>query len=392
MKLSILVFGVILIIGFANTSLHGQDKAELNSAALSWQDQIKELVEGEIVEEKLPSLQVAIGKDGALLFEEGYGFANLEHQVKATALTKYRTASISKWLTGTAVMSLVEDGLLDLEKPVQEYCPQYPEKQWSINTKQLLSHSAGIRNYANHYAMLAQATDESRDEIEAWVNKDRLTTYTRFTDVIKPLDSFKDDPLIFEPGTDHQYTSFGYRLIACVMQGAAKENYRKIMQERIFDPLEMVNTVDDDALDIIPHRAATYQRRNSGLSRANFRDISENLPAGGHLSTAGDLVKFAMAFNAGKLVGKESIAAMSQQPLDKEGNEMNVGYGHGVDLIGGFPNSLGHSGSQQGSSTLIVLLPEQDIAVAVLCNASSWRDAKVIVQGILDIVDGEFGK
>ena len=354
----------------------------------TWQDAITALANAELKSTGLPSLQIAVGYKGKMFFENAYGFSNIETKTLATTKTQYRTASISKWFTGTATMKLVEQGKIKLDEPIQTYCPEYPEKKWAVTTRQLLSHTAGVRHYADYKAMRKGAkTKEERAKAEAWIKRAEAGHNQRFTDVLAPLDSFKDDPLQFEPGMGWGYSSFGYRVLACVMKGADKRPYRDIIQTLVFDPAAMSSTRDDDSAATTPNRATLYHlARKRKLKPATFRDVSENLPAGGHLSTASDLVMFAQAYDAGNLVSPNSVTIMSSLPKANNGKVLEVGYGHGVDFMGAFPGSLGHGGRQAGTSTLLVLLPERDISIAVMTNASGWGDTNQFVQKVLDII------
>src|SRR5262245_14686235 len=166
--------------------------------------------------EHLPGLSVAVLKNGRI-WSAAFGKADLEQDVAATPRSLFRTGSIAKWFTATAAMRLVDAGKLDLDAPIQRYCPQFPEKPWPITSRQLLSHMAGVRhNYGQNGER--PATDAEREALAARIQKERATQYTRYTDVIGPLATFKDDPLLFQPGTRVQYSSLGYRLLGCVLE------------------------------------------------------------------------------------------------------------------------------------------------------------------------------
>ena len=96
---------------------------------------------------QVPGLSVAIVQDGEVAWSAGFGMADLENSVPATLQTVYRVGSISKPFTSTAAMALWEQGKLNLDSPVQSYCPAFPQKQWPITTRQLLSHLGGVRYY-----------------------------------------------------------------------------------------------------------------------------------------------------------------------------------------------------------------------------------------------------
>lgn len=373
----------------------------VSANAQSLEERVEKAVLSELEKSGVPSLQVAVGRGGEVVFNGAFGLADVENDVPATPETKYRSASISKWLTATAAMMLSEQGHLDLDEPIQKYCPQFPPKHWPITTRNLLTHKSGVRHYVDYDDELSKVdTDEERLEIERRQSRDALSTYTRYTDVIAPLDSFKDDPLIFEPGTSWLYSSFGYRLLGCVIEGASGRAYRSFMQNEVFHAAGMTSTVPDDAWAITPHRAAGYRLdRGEPLRRADMRDVSENLPAGGHLTTAADLIAFALSFHAQELVSENSVLLMTQGLSDNPDEAQNYTswrhaipsrdkYGYGIMS---FPNEntlwIGHTGRQAGSSSIVVLVPDEGLSIAVLTNAKGWGGYLNFVREIHSIIE-----
>ncbi|MEO1244215.1 MAG: serine hydrolase domain-containing protein [Pseudomonadota bacterium] len=361
------------------------EEAELSDAP-AWRQRIAEAAIDELEKSSVPSLQIAIGINGKIVYDRAFGLADVEHQVAATTKTKYRSASISKWMTAAAAMRLADQRKLDLDAPIQTYCPEFPEKRWTVTPRHLLTHTSGIRHYADYEAELeAAANATQRAAIERRRDRDALGEYTRYTDVLAPLESFKHDPLEFEPGTAWLYTSFGYRVLGCVLRGAAKRSYTDIMQSEIFDPAAMSNTLADDAWQIIPHRATGYRvSKGQPLRRADMRDVSENLPAGGHLTTAADLVAFALAFRSRKIVSASATALLSR-PLNPPGTAASEApswrnaipsenhYGYGVMFFPGGDYWLGHSGRQAGGSAIVMQAPASDLSIAVMTNAKGWQ-------------------
>jgi serine beta-lactamase-like protein LACTB, mitochondrial len=363
-------------------------------------DEIRQLSAAALSKDALPGLSVAIAK-GDEVWSGGFGRADLEHDVAVDSNTRFRTASISKWLTATAALRLAETGKLDLDAPIQQYCPHFPQKQWTVTSRQLLTHLSGVRHYHGANGEPRQ-TEEQRNALEQLARQEQSTQYTRYTDVTKPLDSFKNDPLQSQPGTRVLYSSLGYRLLACVLEGAAQTSYRTLMRDAIFAPAAMSGITEDDSAAIIPHRAAGYVRgEDNVLMRAPFRDVSENLPAGGHLATAADLVRFAAAFNSGKLVQARTRELMITRPklLDGTdapelppyfGQEPGSYYGMGV-FVGATASGerlLMHTGLQSGASAELLLLPDRGIAVAILTNIRGWSGAHALAKGIVEIVGG----
>lgn len=358
------------------------------NAPPTWRDKIENRAKVELTQTGLPSLQIAIGLQGELIYENAVGFSDKANRARATTDTQYRTASISKWLTGTATFKLVDSGKLDIDAPIQTYCPQYPAKNEVITTRHLLSHTSGIRHYSDFEAMRAQAnTEADKASVEAWIAKNMQADRTRFTDTLAPLEVFKDDPLLFTPGTQFQYSSFGYRVLGCVITGAAGKPYRGFMASKLFDPVGMSQTVPEDTANIPETRATLYDLQTDGtLQPAASYNISANLPAGGHISTASNLIRFTNAFGRGELISDASRGIMASEPIRADGQTMKIGYGHGVDFMGDFPGSLGHGGRQAGTTTLLIYLPDYDVSVAVMTNASGWGGITPFVADILAIL------
>jgi serine beta-lactamase-like protein LACTB len=346
-----------------------------------------------------PSTSVAVALDNKLVWSAAYGMADVENHVPATSQTLYRTASIDKWLTATAAMRLVEEGKLDLDASPQSYCKAYPMKQWPMKVRHLLNHTAGVRHYwddarefLKEQPKLVSKTWQryvEKNPLDALQLREEQREFTRYTDRGSAVAPFRDDPLLYAPGTMHRYTSHGYRLLGCVLEGAAGESYTKLMRRLVFDPAHMTQTTPDDAWAVVPNRAALYSYANAGgdpvleegLVRAKFRDVSENLPAGGHLSTAAELIQFAVAFNTGRLVSADSMRQMlAKQDVTFEA-ESGSYYGFGINVREVPENTdhpqwqpmkgltvLSHSGGQAGTSTQLMLLPSRGIAVAYMIN------------------------
>lgn len=351
----------------------------------SWGEQIEQASLKQLTGSNLPSIQIAVAHRNKLIYQQAFGFADIENQVKATNSTKYRIASISKWLTATTAMRLVEQGKLDLDQEVQFYCPQFPKKKWPITSRDLLTHTSGIRHYRDFESELRNVkSDKERKLIEEQQYRELLSTYQRYTDTQAPLELFKDSPLLFKPASDWHYTSHGYRLIGCVLTGAAGEKYRSLMQSMLFEQFDMSDTLADDAWQIISHRASGYRIEGAeSVRRADMRDVSENLPAGGHLSTAADLSLFAQAFFNYNILSKETVELMTKPIMSqhkKAGPKWRNAipskgkYGYGVMTFSVDDRIWrGHTGRQAGGSAILVWVPDKELSIAILTNAKGWR-------------------
>ena len=293
-------------------SVVGVTASAARAATDELSQRIRETAETELQQSGAPSLQIAVARDGHVIFEAAYGLADLEQNVSATVHSTYRSASVSKWMTATAALALVERDRLDLDAPIQRYCADFPEKSSPITTRELLRHESGIRHEVDYEAAIrAAGNDEARFALELRRDRELLSEYTRYTDLVSPLAIFKEDPLVFEPGTSWLYSSPGYRVVGCVLEGASSRPYDDFLRELIFERANMTETLPDDAWAIVPNRVAGYHlERGKPLRRADMTDVSGNLPAGGHLSTATNLVRFADAFFTGKLVSGATFAVL----------------------------------------------------------------------------------
>lgn len=326
--------------------------------------QIGAIVEAEMERHQIPGLSLALVVDNEIRYASGFGWADLENRVRASREALFRTASVIKPLTATAVMQLAERGRLDLDAPIQKYCSAFPEKQWPVTARQLLAHLGGVRHY--------------KDAAEA-----RGTAH--YLDLAEAVKVFANDPLLHEPGTKFSYTSFGYVLLGCALEGASRMRYEDYMQEYIFRPAGMDHTVPDDTFTLVPNRARGYMRMTEENARfwperykrfmkvgeiynAELHDTSIKLPAGGYLSTAEDLARFLLAVLAGKLIQEETRQQMWTPQKTRDAAEITWGLGWIVPNEMGGERAVRVSGNQPGTSAALVILPEKQFAVVVLAN------------------------
>ena len=235
---------------------------------------------------KAPGISAAVVQDGEFVWSAGFGMADLENSVPATSQTLYRIGSISKSITATAAMELWERGKLDLDSPVQKYCPAFPQKPWPITTRELLGHLAGIRYYH------VPETPYSESQSDPEVGNTR-----HFENGIEAgLKFFANDPLVAQPGTHFNYSTQGYTLVGCAIEGASGEKYADYVREHVLVPAGMLQTRPDDRFAIIPLRTRFYSKDKSGaVVNAEFLDSSYKVPGGGWLSSAPDMARFEVA-------------------------------------------------------------------------------------------------
>lgn len=319
---------------------------------------------------QIPGLSIAVVTDGKAQWSAGYGMADLEELVPATSATLYRLASISKSLTATATMRLWERGGIDLDAPVQRYCPAFPGKPWPITTRELLGHLGGIR----HYHMGAGESDPE------------IGNTTHFAEPMAAGVAFvANDTLIAPPGTKFSYSTHGYTLVGCAMEGATGRHYADLVREAVLTPGGMTHTVADDRFAIIPDRTRFYSHDSTGhVINADFLDSDYKLPGGGWLSSADDMARFAVALLQDKLMRRSTRDLMWTQERTTGGMTVTYGLGWAIDTLGGVTR-VSHSGGQQGTSTLLVIVPSRNAAIVTLANVDNV-DLWTLSNGILDML------
>lgn len=318
-----------------------------------------------------PGLSVAVVEDGEYEWSQGFGFADLENNVPASEHTLFRLGSISKSLTATAAMQLWDRGRLDLDAPVQKYCPSFPQKPWPISTRQVLGHLGGIRHYNSN----------TQDDPEVGNTK-------HFDNPIQAgLKFFKDDPLVVQPGTSFHYSTQGYTLIGCVIEGASGAKYIDFMRQNVLVPAQMEQTQADNRFAIIPYRTRFYEKTQSGTVRnADFLDSSYKIPGGGWLSSAEDMARFEVAILNDKLIHRTTRDLMwtPLKPSDGSRDTYALGWSWGEENEHEVA-SVGNIGGQQGTSTAFAIVPQPRIGVVVLTNMEG-QPANDLVREILKIL------
>lgn len=298
--------------------------------------------------QRIPGLSVAVAVDNEVRWERGYGFADLENCVAATPATVYRLASVSKPITAAAVLQLAEQGRLDLDAPIQRYVPSFPVKPYPVTARQLLSHLSGIRHYQG----------------------DEELSIREYPSLTAALAIFAPDSLLHPPGARFTYSTYGYTLLGAALEGAAGVPFLTYLQQHVFAPAHVTTMRDDAVGALIPHRARGYTRDSSGaIYNAAFLNSSYKLPGGGLVSTAGDLARFAVALQGGRLVRPATFARMATPVRTTDGREQPYGQGLILGEIPGIlPGAVWHGGVQQGVTTMVYWLPRERIAVTVLAN------------------------
>ncbi len=315
-------------------------------------DSARAIVAALVQREGIIGVSVAVGVGGELVWSQGFGFADAENRSPVTPETKFRIGSVSKSLTAAAVGLLVEQRQLDLDAPVQRYVPYFPRKQRPITTRQLGGHIAGIRHYRGDEFLSSRRYDTVRDGLAI----------------------FEGDTLLFEPGTRYAYSSYGWNLIAAVIEGAARQPFLTYMRTRVFEPLGMRNTVADHTDSIIPFRTRFYMRDRDGTPlNAPYVDNSHKWVGGGFLATPEDLVRFGAAHLTPTFLRPETVRILWTSQRLEDGEQTGYGIGWRVGTDAHERRVVSHSGGSVGGRSLLLIYPDQGVVIAMAANMTDLR-------------------
>jgi serine beta-lactamase-like protein LACTB, mitochondrial len=319
-------------------------------------DESRRLARALVVDDNLPGLSLAVAVDGEIVWAEGFGWSDVESRTPLTPLTRFRLGALSKPLTAVAAALLHDQGRLDLDAPVQRYVPAYPAKQWTVTTRQLMGDVAGVHRIRgdNNDAMPASHC-ASLDEAVAML---------------------ADDPLLFEPGTQHRYSIWGWVLVSAVVEGAAGEPFDRFMVRQVFKPLAMTRTVvaETEDLDGVAHQG----RRP---------DYSCLAGAGAFVSTPTDLVRLGSAMLKPGLLKANTIAAFQTPTRLVSGADTTYAQGWTVGSIqlADVPaRMVSHRGSPMGGAVSLLTFPDLGLAVAAAAANGNTSSVNSFAQRVAD--------
>jgi CubicO group peptidase (beta-lactamase class C family) len=314
---------------------------------------IREFIKHELVDQVMPSLAVAVAHRGEIVWEEGFGWADRENRVPATAHTLYSLASISKPITATGLMILRERSLLDLDQPLDEYLG--PAK---LTARVGDAKNATVRCVANHTAGLPLHYH--------FFPEDEPARPPRMDETIRRYAN-----LVTAPGERFQYSNLGYGLLDQVIARLSGKSYADFMRDEVFLPLGMNHSSVGIGSGLEPYAAARYR---GGTERLPFYDFDH--PGGSAIfASAHDLIRFGLFHLKARLPDQKAIlsdAALDEmhRPTATASETDGYGVGWGIRGLGSERLRIGHSGGMDGVSTMLELIPSEQLAVAVLANAA----------------------
>ena len=295
---------------------------------------------------------VLVAENGKIIYQDAFGMANREWNIPNTVDTKFMIGSVSKPITATLMLILVQKGLVSLEKTIENYLPEFKNKPAAkVTIKQLLSHTSGIPNY---------------DIIKDFFPRISRQNFSR-EDYIK---IYKDSLLAFVSGTRYLYSSWGYFTLGYIIEKVTGKSYAQVMKAEIFDKTNMQNSGSYLHTDIVSNRASGYDYGFGEFVSADFRDQSNTMGTGDIYTTVGDLFKFHMGIANNKLLNNDLTKEMFTPGI----RPARYGYGWfnqnfrytATDSV----KANYHLGSTEGFISFMIRIPETNSMVVILCNSA----------------------
>lgn len=316
----------------------------------------------EQISEKKPGAAVLIVRDGKIIFQKGYGLADLKTGRAITPDTAFDLGSVTKQFTALAVMQLAERGKLSLDDSLRRFFPEFPAYADKITIRHLLGHTSGLPDYAGWFIFKSGRIimGQIKDGFEP-----------RNEDVIKFLAEQKEPR--FAAGEKWEYSNSGYVVLANIVEKVSGMRYARYVKKHIFEPLKMrESAVYDETKPKIANRAVSYQKKGENYEIVDFTPMNLIYGDGSINSTIKDLAKWDAALYKKKLVKTETLRqAFAPGKLD-DGNATNYGYGWYVKQT---PNGseLSHGGAWEGFRNFIVRHPEKKLSIVVLSNSAEFK-------------------
>jgi CubicO group peptidase (beta-lactamase class C family) len=347
-------------------------------------ERLESLVNGRFEATRCPGLSVAVALHNQIVFSKALGKADIEQDVPLTIASVQRLASVSKPITGTIIMDLVEQGKLSLDASARQYLPELPAFYQRVTLRELLSHQSGVRDDADEEKVLFSTVH-----------------YATSRDALKVMMTY---PLAFTPGTKVEYSSRAFTVLGAVAESVTGRSFQQLSMD-FFSKYRISGFALDDPYAIVAGRVHGYlvdrtlnlqfnDNRVAGrdylkgtpgeITNAHSYDISNRYPAGGFDASAEDLLRFVIAVSSGRVLKPDTVDAMwTAQPMS-DGTSGVFGLGWGVSKWKKKTKMVGMNGLELSTASFMRYLPDSEVGVAVLCNAEGAKGLSELVADILD--------
>jgi serine beta-lactamase-like protein LACTB len=343
---------------------------------------LESVVTSQFESTKCPGISVAVASKNTVIFSKALGMADLEQHVPMKTDSVQRLASLSKPITGTIIMGLVEQGRLALDASVRQYLPELPTAYEKVTVRYLLDHQSGVQGFTNP----AEAAFS-------------MTHYATARDAMR---AFMNSPLSFEPGTKTEYSSFAFTILGAAAEAVTGKSFQQLSED-FFRQHAIRGFFLDDPLAIVPGRVRGYlvdpnstvtfangqvmtrkylAGETAAITNARAYDISNRYPAGGFDASAENLLRFVIAVASGKVLKPEIVSKMWTSQNTSDGKKGVFGLGWGVSQWRGHP-MVGMNGAEPSTTAFLRYFPQSGVGVALVCNAEGARNLSKLLDDIL---------
>ncbi len=302
----------------------------------------------------VPGASVAVIQDGEIVYQTGFGSAQLEYDIPVTPSTIFHVASVSKQFTAFAVAMLADQGKLSLDDDIRKHLPEMPDFGDTIRIHHLIHHTSGLRDQWNLLVIAGWRMDDviTRDQILRVMSRQR--------------------ELNFPPGEELVYCNTGYTLLAEIVARVSGQSFPEWTAENIFEPLGMTSThFHDDHQMVVPDRAYSYVANRQGGYRKAVLSYA-NAGATSLFTTVEDLARWSNNLDHGRVGGESVIQRVRTRAVLNNGDTVGYAFGLGIGSYRGLP-TVSHTGGDAGFRSVLTKFPEQEFAVAILSNHGAFN-------------------
>jgi CubicO group peptidase (beta-lactamase class C family) len=321
------------------------DTADNTSAAdLALRQEIDSLVIQRIEEQRIPGYAISVIKDGRLIIHNAYGFQNLEQRRPATNQTAFGLASLTKTFTAFCLLTLADQGLIELDAPLDKYLTGLGDEYKKLTIRQLASMVAGVPS--------------SIGEQLPWTRQCNQLVHT---------------PLVSEPGSQYLYSNYSYRLLGSVIESVTGKPYLQYVSETMLIPFGMSKTGTTDTLAQTGLVAQVYGDNNGSVPPhpIPFRNPATQFSAGMLESTSDDMLRYAEALLSRRGLSSKSYQTMwYERPALTTGEPSKWAFGWASKIAPTYGNArtVSMNGGVPGVASTMIILPEKNSCVVALCN------------------------
>jgi CubicO group peptidase (beta-lactamase class C family) len=325
---------------------------------------VRAIINDAIDNHQLPSATITVVKDGKIIWEEGFGYADRENKRKATPHTPYASASITKTMTATALMKMQEQKLINIDSPVNKYLKgaNLSSFKWDAGkatVRMIMSHTSGLTTF------------------NFWCRTDSLTCLQMDDEVYR-----RYAVLVAPPGKEFDYSNLGYGVLDHVIRDVSGRSYAEYMKQEVFEPLGMKNTFVADGP--LPAGRAIRYAGGDAVQRMEF-PYSHSYQAGASLAytSAHDLALFAMLHlndlkRKNALISPKSVNAMQDTVARNGSDHYGLGWWISDDYYG-YKSHLAQGGTFVAQAWMR-LIPSEDMAVIVLANIGHGEPWSTVIK------------